>query len=143
MKVWQNLYAIIWLMLLEILFQSKAIDFQGVKYVHVLLGVLILAMAFNNYINVNKTAAPDRTKRILRTAANFAVVQAVLGVIIVTTDVYNLFGICQMGIVQFLHLVIAIAMITQAASGATSYDMWEEKEFLQPSKPAAQPGPAS
>jgi len=143
LKVWQTLYAIIWLMLLEVLFQSKAIDFQGVEYVHMLLGVLVLALAVYNYVNVNKTAAPDRTKRILKALVTFGTVQPILGIIVFVGGVYNLYGICNMGIVQFLHLVVAIAMITQASSAATSYDMWEEKEFLQPSKPAAQFGQAT
>jgi hypothetical protein len=32
-------------------------------------------------------------------------------------------------IITFLHLVIALAIITQASSVATAYDMWEEKEY--------------
>jgi hypothetical protein len=31
--------------------------------------------------------------------------------------------------VNLLHLIIAVAIITQASSAATAYDMWEEKEF--------------
>jgi len=31
--------------------------------------------------------------------------------------------------VTFLHLVTALAIITQASSVATAYDMWEEHEF--------------
>jgi len=38
-------------------------------------------------------------------------------------------GILQRGPVYVLHVLTAFAIITQAASVATSYDMWEEKEF--------------
>jgi hypothetical protein len=124
-------------MLIEILLQSKAVNFPYVEYAHMGLGALVLVLAFYNYQSVSGTAAPDRTKRILRICAQLAMVQPFLGIIIFFAGKYDLFGICQMGIVQFLHLVIAIAMITQAASGATSYDMWEEKEFLQPAKTEA------
>jgi hypothetical protein len=32
-------------------------------------------------------------------------------------------------VVNILHLIIALAIISQASSTATAYDMWEEKEF--------------
>jgi len=32
-----------------------------------------------------------------------------------------------------LHVGNALAIITQASSSATAYDMWEEKEFVVPS----------
>jgi hypothetical protein len=32
--------------------------------------------------------------------------------------------------VGFLHMGTALAIATQAASTATAYDMWEEKEFV-------------
>jgi hypothetical protein len=35
--------------------------------------------------------------------------------------------------INLLHLVVALAMIAQASSTATAYDMWEEKEFKQQS----------
>ena len=31
--------------------------------------------------------------------------------------------------INVLHLVVALAIIAQASSAATAYDMWEEKEF--------------
>jgi hypothetical protein len=30
---------------------------------------------------------------------------------------------------NLLHLILAVAIIAQASSVATAYDMWEEKEF--------------
>jgi len=32
-------------------------------------------------------------------------------------------------VVTFIHLMTALAIITQAASVATAYDMWEEHEY--------------
>lgn len=144
MKTWQGLYGIIWLMLIDIMIQSRGIDFPYVKYVHMLLGALTLALAFYNYSNVVKTAVPDRTKRITRTYAWFSVVQGAIGVIIYLVDTLPLddtLGICQLGIARSLHFVISVTMITQAAAAAISYDMWEDKEFLKESTPGAAPAP--
>ena len=144
MKTYQGLYGIIWLMLLDMLIESKGIDFPYVEFVHMLLGAATLALAFYNYSNVVKTAVPDRTKRITRTYASFAVVQGVLGAIIYAVDTIPLddkLGICQLGIARSLHFVVAIAMITQAAAAAISFDMWEDKEFLKESKPGEPPEP--
>ena len=144
MKTWQGLYGIIWLMLIDIMIQSRGIDFPYVEYVHMLLGASTLALAFYNYSNVVKTAVPDRTKRITRTYAMLAVVQGVLGAVIYLVDTLPLddtLGICQLGIARSLHFVAAIAMITQAAAAAISFDMWEDKEFLKESTPGAPPAP--
>jgi len=32
-------------------------------------------------------------------------------------------------VITFFHIVVALAIITQAASVATAYDMWEEHEY--------------
>lgn len=144
MKVHQGLYGIIWLMLIDILIQSKAIYFRYVEYVHMLLGTLTIILAFYNYSGVVRTAVPDRTKRITRTYAWFGVGQAVLGMavyLIGKANVNDTLSICNMGIVRFLHLVMAIAMITQAAAAAISFDMWEDKEFLKETVPGEAPAP--
>ncbi len=140
MKVWQSLYGIIWLMFFSILLQSKAIDFPYVEYVHMAVGAGVLGLAFLNYSNVSKTEAPARTKRILKAIVSLSTVMMFLGIIIfiLSPDVTNIddsFGICHMGFARLFHLALAITIITQAASAATSYDMWEEKEFLPPTKP--------
>ncbi len=140
MKIWQNLYSIIWLMFFSIMLQSKAIDFPYVEYVHMALGAGVLGLAFLNYSNVSKTEAPARTKRILKAIVSLSTIMMFLGVFIFIlspeiTNIDDSFGICQIGFSRLFHLTLAITIITQAASAATSYDMWEEKEFLPPAKP--------
>jgi hypothetical protein len=49
-------------------------------------------------------------------------------------------GLFRGGFLYVLHLVAAFALITQAASIATSFDMWEEREFEHES-PMGAPGP--
>lgn len=39
------------------------------------------------------------------------------------------FGLPFAGVIETLHAIMALAIITQAASMATAYDMWEEHEF--------------
>jgi hypothetical protein len=37
-------------------------------------------------------------------------------------------------VIIFIHIVIALAIITQASSVATAYDMWEDHEYDAPKK---------
>ncbi|MGQ0796413.1 MAG: hypothetical protein ACT4OI_00900 [Methanobacteriota archaeon] len=48
------------------------------------------------------------------------------------------------GLILFIHVVNAFAIITQAAAVAIAYDMWEDKEFLKETAPGEIPAvPAS
>lgn len=88
---------------------------------------MILVLAYYNLVKVKKTNAPDRIKRILKTILGFAAFQAILGILLFINLRY--FSIPLMDYSDFLHLVISLAVIAQASSAATGYDMWEEKEF--------------
>jgi hypothetical protein len=48
-------------------------------------------------------------------------------------------GPIYIGVVGFLHVATALAIITQASSSATAYDMWEEREFQVPVAPPTAP----
>jgi hypothetical protein len=75
---------------------------------------------------VNKTQAPDRIKRLVKTTTTFTVVQAVLGIMLFLNILSSFW------IIDLMHVFISFAIITQASSAATGYDMWEEKEFIVP-----------
>lgn len=62
-----------------------------------------------------------------------ASLQAILGVTLYVGLTLG-FGIPSTVIfgISLIHLVIALAIITQASSVATAYDMWEEHEFTSP-----------
>jgi hypothetical protein len=92
-------------------------------HLHILLGVAIVGLAFYNVQGLGKTAAPDRIKRISKALAGFSVAQGVIGLLLY-------FDIAP-ALMDLAHIIASLAMVTQAASAATGYDMWEEKEFLQ------------
>ncbi len=77
---------------------------------------------------IRKTKAPDRLKRISRVTLSFAAVQLVLGIFLFLSLVAGV-EVPLTRLIDIVHVVIALAIITQASSVATAYDMWEEKEF--------------
>ena len=85
-------------------------------------------LAWTNYTAIKKTGAPDRIIRISKTTGILAILQILLGIpnyAIMMGQLDVPFGL----VVNILHLIIALAIISQASSTATAYDMWEEKEF--------------
>lgn len=128
MGLWKPLYAMVWLAFLQIViiilprFTIYLID------VHVALGLIILALAHYNSAQIKKTNAPTRLKRIAKSTAILATLQIILGVILYANLRLNV-NVPLVSVIAFIHLVIALAIITQASSVATAYDMWEEKEY--------------
>lgn len=128
MKIWASLYLIIWLAFLE--FISVFTNNFGWPFsieIHALLGIVILVIAYDNLSKVRKTDAPNRIKRILKATIGLAVFQAILGIPLFLNS--RGFPVPFVGAIDFLHLVSALAIIAQASSVATTYDIWEEKEF--------------
>jgi len=137
MEIWKNMYLVIWVAFLQILFIlfSPLGDTLNLP-IHVVIAILILGLAFTIYRNVSRTSCPGRIKRITRTTWYLAIFQGVLGIVL-ALGVALSFGSIYVGVVSLLHVGNALAIITQASSSATAYDMWEEKEFEVP------PGPSS
>ena len=101
--------------------------------VHVLLGLVILGLAHYNNAKMKKTEAPNRLKRITKATAILATFQIILGLILYANLRMNV-SVPLVGVIVFIHAVIALAIITQAASVATAYDMWEDHEYESPEK---------
>lgn len=101
--------------------------------VHAILGLAILGLAHYNNAKMKHTEAPNRLKRITKSTAILATFQIILGVILYANLRMNM-NLPLVGVIVFIHIVIALAIITQAASVATAYDMWEEHEFESPKK---------
>lgn len=142
MKLWQRLYALVWLAFAQILVavllfgtEDWTIGFDVLIAVHVLLGVAIVGWTQIDLRALRGLPIPDRIKRIAASTAQLAAGQFVLGIILLAGFFVNL-GVL-VPLIGLLHLVIALAIITQASSAATAYDMWEEKEF-GPAQPAGQ-----
>jgi hypothetical protein len=83
---------------------------------------------------IKKTEAPNRLKRIVKSTAVLASIQPILGIVLYLNIRLNV-AIPLVQVIVFIHLALALAIITQAASVATAYDMWEEHEFSTPVKP--------
>ena len=135
MKVWQLMYAIVWAAFLQILYIlfSPLSDTVNEGF-HVVVGLAIFLIALQVSRQVAESACPDRIKRITRTTRSLAILQGVLGVLLAAGNALSLGS--QFGtFIAFLHVANALAMITQASSSATAFDMWEEKEFQTPSQP--------
>ena len=128
MKVWRQLYLIVWLTFLQIIIILLPSLGRYLVDPHVILGLVILALAHYNYALLKRTSAPDRLKRIAKSTAALATFQIILGIILYANLRLNV-AIPLVQIIIFVHLVTALAIITQAASVATAYDMWEEHEF--------------
>ncbi len=128
MGLWKQLYAMVWLAFLQIViiilprFTIYLVD------AHVALGLIILALAHYNSAQIKKTNAPNRLKRIAKSTAVLATIQIILGVILYANLRLNV-SLPLVSVIDFIHLVIALAIITQASSVATAFDMWEEHEY--------------
>lgn len=140
MKTWAVMYALIWASFLQIfliVFLLAVRPSSGLYYnvtigLHVLIGLVVIVLAGIAFRLVRQTACPDRIKRISKTTAILGGVQGLLGVILLALIHFNINGAVQ-NFVLLVHVVNALAMISQASSSATAFDMWEEKEFETPS----------
>ena len=123
LKLWARLYLMIWLAFLQF-FVTAFSEMFGVLYLHIVIGLAILVLAIMNYRDLMKTSAPNRVKQIAKIIPVMAVLNGILGAPLeVFTD-----GTVHW-VITVLHLAVALALIAQASSAATGYDMWEEKEF--------------
>ncbi len=130
MKTWALMYALIWVSFLQIIIVLfPALGSFLTNGLHFLLGVVVAAMAYTISVRVANTSCPDRIKRITKTTRNLSILEGLLGIPLYLSSGLNV-GIPFAYIISFLHVVIAIAIITQASSSANAFDMWEEKEFL-------------
>ena len=146
MKVWVGLYTMVWLVFFELLVAIDPTPPSWFLYLHAALGVLIIWLAAVNYVQVRATSAPGRTKRTVRATLWLAASMAFLGIFLwLGMGVHwpELFGFSFWDLVDLLHAVIALAIIAQAASAATAFDMWEEREFERSTRPGEVPPPPS
>ena len=128
MKVWKQLYLMVWLTFLQIIIILIPQLGSSLVDLHAVLGFVILGLAHYNYAMLKRTDAPNRLKRIAKSTAALATFQIILGIILYANLRLNM-HIPLVQVITFIHLVTALAIITQAASVATAYDMWEEHEY--------------
>ena len=143
MKLWVALYAMIWIVLIEFLLAMTPGGSSVLIYLHVVLGVAIVGLAFYNFSGIRKTRVPGRVKRIAQASFNISVMVVILGALLFfdvgKAWVITLINVSFYGLILFLHVVSAFAIITQTAAVAIAYDMWEDKEFIKETEPGIVP----
>lgn len=142
MKLWIALYAMIWVVLLEFLLAMTPGAPAILLYLHIVLGIVIIGLAYYNFSGVRNTAVPARVKRVAKASFDLSVAMAILGLLLVLgigRDWTILFGVTVWGLILFVHVVNAFAIITQAAAVAIAYDMWEDREFEKVTAPGEIP----
>jgi hypothetical protein len=94
------------------------------RHLHFVVGLTVLGLAIVNCRGLGRTSAPARVKRISKVIPGMATFDGLLGI-----PLYLLSEGTIRWATNLLHLIVAVAIIAQASSVATAYDMWEEKEF--------------
>ncbi len=146
MKLWASLYGMIWLVLLELWLGFTPIAPPVPLYVHILLGVLIVGLAYRNFVALRGSRTVGRIKRTARATFALSLLMAVLGVAIYfhIGSSWNVgWGVSVGSGLRFLHFVSAMAIFAQVSATAVVYDVWEEKEFLRETAPDEIPPPPS
>ena len=130
MKTWAAMYGLIWLSVIQILVGLYSPFGEGLLTygIHIPLGIAVFGLAYFIRGRVKATACPDRIKRITKTTLNQSILQGVLGAILAAGFSMGWDSLI-LDVVILVHAANGLAIITQASSSATAYDMWEEKEF--------------
>jgi len=129
MNLWRQLYNTVWLAFFScVLIPRWMGSFAGFP-VHSTLGFLMAIVTLNNAGRLRKLPVPDRLKRVSKVTAGLSVFQLILGIALsgVPHLAPNLPYVPS--VLHGIHIVFALAILSQASSVATGYDMWEEKEI--------------
>ncbi len=129
MELWKRLYNTVWLAFFSCVLIPRWMGPWIGLSIHALLGFFMVLFTQTNMKRLANLPVPDRLKRISRVTAGFAVLQLIVGL--------ALGGITHMAphlplaspVLRAMHVICALAILAQASSVATAYDMWEEKEF--------------
>ena len=143
MRLWMTLYAMIWIAFIEFLLVMTPGGSSVLVYLHIVLGVIIIGLAFYNFSGIRKTRVMGRVKRIAQASFNLSGASGIFGVLIFIgfgkASVIPVINISIYGLILFFHIICAFAIITQAAAIAIAYDMWEDKEFVKETEPGIVP----
>jgi hypothetical protein len=143
MKLWMSLYAMVWIALIEFLLAMSPGGSTILIYLHMILGAAIIGITFYNFSSLRNTRIAGRVKRIAQASLNISIIVAILGALVFfdvgRTLIIPFINVSIYGIMLFFHVFNSFAIITQAAAIAIAYDMWEESEFLEETKPGVVP----
>ncbi len=143
MKLWISLYAMIWIVLIEFLLAMTPGGSSVLIYLHIILGIAIIGLAFYNFSGVRNTRIAGRVKRIAQACFNISAMVAILGFLLFfgigKAWVIPLINVSIYGLILFFHVISGFAIITQAAAIAIAHDMWEDREFTEETEPGVVP----
>jgi hypothetical protein len=129
MQLWNRLYNTVWLAFFScVLIPRWMGPYAGIP-IHLLLGLAMLFLTQGNARRLASLAVPLRLQRISRVTAGFAIFQAACGIAIAAAKHLGAKAAWAVPLLMGMHLVSALAILSQASSVATAFDMWEEKEF--------------
>lgn len=129
MPLWNRLYNNIWLAFFSCVLIPRWMGRWAGPPVHILLGLGLLLMAISNAKRLEALPVPPRLKRISKVTAVLAWVQVVGGLLLgAVTHLWPELPVAG-PVLRGAHVVAALAILAQASSVATAYDMWEENEF--------------
>lgn len=126
MKTWQALYGMIWLCFAT-LFVAVFDPIPHKGYVHGVLGIAVLILAFRNRAVLNKSACPARLKRIAASTSGICVFALLTGVVMAAPLFREQAWIFY--VLKGFHILAIGAILAQTSSVATAYDVWEEREY--------------
>ena len=143
MKLWVVLYAMVWIALIEYLLVMTPGGSSVLIYLHIVIGIAIIGLAFYNFSGIRKTRVMGRVKCIAQASFNLSVTAGISGVLVFfdigKTPVIPMVNVSIYGLILFFHVICAFAIITQAAAIAIAHDMWEDKEFETETEPGVVP----
>ena len=135
MQLWKQLYSTVWLAFFSCVLIPRWMDLSVGLSVHVLLGLTMLVLTQSNARRLAALTVPLRLKRISKVTAGFAIFQIAAGLALGAV-MHLAPGLHTVTILlRGAHVVSALAILAQASSVATAYDMWEEKEFVSEPRP--------
>jgi hypothetical protein len=130
MQLWKRLYNTVWLAFFACVLIPRWMDAYVGASIHILLGLLMLVMTQGNARRLAALPVPLRLKRISKATAGFAIFQIAVGLAL-GAFMHLAPGLhIVLLLLRGAHIVCALAILAQASSVATAYDMWEEKEFV-------------
>ena len=129
MQLWKKLYSTIWLAFFACVLVPRWMGAPLGLPVHGILGLLLLFLVWSNAHQLQALQVPDRLKRIIRVTKGLAIFQFVSGLGLGALRHLAPDLPAVPAVVQGIHIVCALAILAQASSVATAYDMYEEKEY--------------
>jgi len=129
MQLWKKLYCTVWLAFFSCVLISRWMGPYAGWPIHVLLGVALLVMTQSNSRRLTALPVPPRLQRISKVTAVLSVFQIISGLVVGAVAYWDLNPPVIGQLLYGVHVVCALAILAQASSVATAYDMWEEKEF--------------